>query len=117
MKIYTFPYGGHCGPGDSWDSEIDVELTDEEAARLVASARKEPRDRLDEDAEIKDICEKVETLIFAENKRMMIEDGRIDEVREFEGHEDMSVDDIVDEEMGAWSVCYPEELQDLEDED
>ena len=117
MKTYTFPYGGTIGKLESWDSEIDVELTDEEAARLEASAHKESRWHLDEDEEISDICEKVESLIFEENKRMMIEDGRIEEVREFEEDEDLSDDEIVEMEMGSWHAFYPEELQELEVEE
>jgi len=117
MKTYTFPYGGTIGKLESWDSEIDVELTDEEAARLEESARKEPRCHLSEDEEISDICEKVRTHALEENKQMMIEDGAIDDIREDEEYEDMSDDEIVDMEMGSWDVYYPEDLQDLEAED
>lgn len=113
MKTYAFPYGGTIGKLETWDSEMDVDLTDEEAARLEASAHKEPRSYLNEDEEISDICEKVVSIIFEENKRMMIEDGRIEEVREFEEDEDLSDDEIVDMEMGSWHAFYPEELQDL----
>ena len=55
MKTYAFPYGGSFGKGDSWDNEIDVEMTNKEAAHLEESARKESCWRLDEDPEINDI--------------------------------------------------------------
>lgn len=124
MKKFEFPYGGTLGPGDSWDSYVEYELTDEEAERLVASARVKPRWRLNEDPNISDICEKIENYIFEENKRMMIEDGRLEEERETweYDHEDESDDEIptddelVDEAMGIWHVNYPEELQDLEED-
>ena len=116
MKTYTFPYGGNIGL-ESWESEIDVDLTDEEAERLEASAMKEERWRLNEDPEIADICEKVHKLIFEENKRMMMEDGRIDEVREIDDNEELSDDEIVDDEMGTWHAFYPADLQDLEEDE
>ena len=115
MKTYVFPYGGTLGKCEGWDSEIEFELTDEEAARLEASARKEPRWHLDEDESLDDIRQKIEEYIFEENKRMMIEDGRIEELQEFEENEDMTIDELVDEEMGTWHVSYPEELQGLDE--
>ena len=82
MKTYVFPYGGSTGPGDTWDSFIEFELTDEEATRLEASSRAKPRWRLDEDEAISDICHKIEQFIFEENERMMKNNGRLSEVRE-----------------------------------
>ena len=116
MKTYTFPYCGRNGL-EAWDSEIDIELTDEEAERLEASARKEDRWQLGEDPEIADICEKVEKLIFEENKRIMIEDGRIVEIREMDDGEELSDDEIVEDEMGDWCAFYPDELQELDEEE
>ena len=120
MRTYVFPYGGTIGKCETWDSEIEFELTDEEAERLEASARKEPRWHLNEDEAISDICKKIEAFILEENKRIMIEDGRLDELREEwedADKEDIPSDDeLVDEDMGMWHVMYPEELQDLEEE-
>ncbi len=122
MKIYTFPYGGSFGKGDSWDSENEVELTDEEAVRLEASARKEPRWHLDEDPEISDIYDKVYEYLFNHdietlmNDEYWIEEHRSD--REYEGLEPISDRELAEEYMEETSfhVCYPEELQDLEEE-
>ena len=115
MKKYTFPYGGTIGKCESWDSEIDVELTDEEAARLEASARSgEFMDMYDDDS-ISDIYEKVKGIAFAENKRILEACGRLDELREDYDEEDAPSDDeLVDEEMGMWHVGYPVELQRLD---
>ena len=76
-----------------------------------------------EDDSISDICKKIERIIFEENKRMLIEDGRLDEIREdledeYEDEDEMPTDDeLVEQEMGNWHVCYPKELQDLEAEE
>ena len=117
MKVYTFPYGGSTGQGDTWDSEIDYELTDKEATRLEASAKAEPRWYLDEDDAISDIYNMISQFIFDENKRMMIMSGSLKEARETWEyfHRDEantpSDDELVKEEMGNWHVCYPKGLQ------
>ena len=36
MKTYAFFVGGSAGKGDTWDYDLDVELTDEEAERVWA---------------------------------------------------------------------------------
>lgn len=120
MKIYEFPYGGA-----EWDSFVEFELTDEEAVRLEAFAKAEPRWHLDEDVAISDIYRKIEQFIYEENKRMMKADGRLEEAREtwkyFNKNADEeampSDDELLDEEMGIWHVCYPEALQALEEEE
>ena len=112
MKTYEFPYGGA-----EWDAVIDVDLTDEEAERLEASAHAEPRWHLNEDDAIHDICQKIVQIIYDENKRIMIEDGRLEELKEFyEDEEEIPSDDeLIEEEMGIWHVCYPKALQRLEE--
>ncbi len=40
MKTYEFRISGSGGKGDSWDGTIDMELSDEDYARVVASAKK-----------------------------------------------------------------------------
>lgn len=125
MKTYTFPYGGTTGKCDGWDSEIDFELTDEESARLEASARSKPRYYLDDDPAISDIFKKVERFIFEETKQTMLADGRMDELledwayfHEGEPEEDAPSDDeMVEYDMGSWHVCYPVDLQYLDEEE
>ena len=101
MKKYTFPYGGNFGPGDSWGNDIEIELTDEEAARLEASARQEPRWRLNEDPDLQDIESRVSEAAYAQeckNLRLAYDDPK-------EAEEAM-------ENLGI-HINYPEELQEL----
>lgn len=119
MKIYTFPYGGSFGKGDSWDGANEVELTDEEAARLEASARKEPRWHLDEDPEISDIYDKVYDYLYNHDiEGIMTDEDLMEDLRD--EHEDdeepLSDRELAEEYMDntTFHVCYPEELQDLD---
>ena len=59
MKRFTFPYYVSFGKGDNTDCEIEVELSDKDAERLVRSANEGGRFRLNEDEGIADICDKV----------------------------------------------------------
>lgn len=124
MKTYTFPYGGSFGKLDSWDGANEVELTDEEAARLEASARKEPRWRLDEDPEINDIYEKVYEFLYNHDiEEVMKDEDLLEELREDYESEDEDEEPLSDRELAeeymdntTFNVCYPEELQNLEDD-
>lgn len=121
MKTYTFPTGGSFGGGDSWEGEFTFALSDRDAKRLEASARKEPRGWMDEDPEIADIMEKVRKAAYKENIRVLLEDK--DFVREQrEWYEDQTgnkgrADSTIVKwymEDTSFGVMYPEELQDLE---
>ena len=121
MKIYTFPYGGSFGKGDSWDGANEVELTDEEAARLESSARKEPRWHLDEDPEIRDIYDKVYEYLYNHDiEGIMTDEDLMEDLRD--EHEDdeepLSDWELAEEYMDntTFHVCYPEELQNLDEE-
>jgi hypothetical protein len=61
MKEFTFPIYCYYGKGDSGESAIDVELTDEEAERLIKyGTQAEIYDNgFDECEELKDIYEKI----------------------------------------------------------
>lgn len=111
MRKYIFPYSGSGGKGDTWEATIEIELDDEETERLEASAREEQRWNLDEDDELEDLYERIQNEILEANKQMMIDDGRLDELREDEP--DMEDDDLVDMELGCISIQFPEELQNL----
>lgn len=103
--------GGTLGKCESWDGTVDYELTDEEAMRLETAARKEPLLDFSDNEAIADIYEKVRTCAFEQNKKAMgsfiIEELR----RDNDYYANLSDDQIVEEEMGQWSVDYPEELQ------
>ncbi len=117
MKKYTFPYGGSFGSGDSWDNEIDVELTNKNAARLEQSARKKSRWHLDEDPEISDIYDLVYKKAYNQELRN-IPDFILDELRRdnYRGSTKVSNRKLAKEylEDSTFSVSYPEELQDLD---
>jgi len=117
MRTYTFPVGGSFGKGDSWDGTFDFTMTDEEASRLEASARKEPREWMDEDPEIEDIMDKIISASREHDIQNMLRDK--DMVREQrEWYEDNHEEGASDREVIEWymdgtsyGVMYPEELQ------
>ena len=117
MKTYTFPVGGSFGKGDSWDGIFDFALTDEEAARLEASARKEPHEWMDEDPEISDIMEKVIAAARENDIQNMMDDkDLVREQREWyeDDHEAGASDRTVIEwymDGTSYNAMYPEELQ------
>ena len=118
MKTYTFPYGGSFGKGDSWDNEIDVELTNKDAARLEESARKESRWRLDEDPEIDDIYDKVYKAAYKQEIRN-IPSFILEELRRdyYHGSTRVSNLKLAKEylEDTTFHVSYPKVLRDLEE--
>lgn len=120
MKTYLFPYGGSFGKGDSWDGANEVELTDEEAVRLEASAHKEPRWHLDEDPEISDIYDKVYEYLYNHDiEGIMTDEDLMEDLRDEheEDEEPLSDRELAEEYMDntTFHVCYPEELQDLDE--
>lgn len=121
MKTYCFPYGGSFGPRDSWDGSNEVELSDRDAKRLVTSAKKEPRWRLDEDPEISDIYDKVSRRLFKKELEELLNDEyRIQELREdYEseyGRRKISDRGLAEKYLDGttFNINYPEELQNLE---
>ncbi len=136
MKTYSFFAGGSAGKGDTWSYDFDFELTDEEAARLEASARKEPRWHLDEDPEISDIYDKVYAAAY-ENELNNVDSDFIEELRDdYLSDDDNYEEPEYCEELGCWikrakpftdrdfaveyfdrltfSICYPRDLQNLD---
>ena len=103
MKTYTFPYGAA-----EWDGTIDVELSDKQAALLEKAMKNKDNFHLSDDPSMADIERKVEKKIFKEMKKQLIEDGRMEELREFDP--DMDEDELVYEELGDYYVNFPERL-------
>ena len=99
MKTYTFPYGS-----GEWDGTIDVDLTDDQAARLDASMEQEGF-HLDEDPALEDIWQKVHDQIIEETKAIMIKDGALEELRE--EYPDLDDDELISEDLGSFSICFP----------
>lgn len=121
MKKYTFPYGGSFGPGDSWDGEVEVELTNRDASRLEESARKEPRWRLDDDPEVYDIYCKVEKKAIRNDiLSITSDDSFMEQLRsDYEDRHDderIPADSTIARkwlEESTLHINYPKELQDL----
>ena len=119
MKTFTFPYYISFGKGDSVDCEISIELTEEDTARLVASAKEGGRFRLSEDERIKDIYDMVFTAIMDREKQALMDDP--EPVEDALSREDDCDPDaeITEEQIDAYldeldiDVNYPEELQGL----
>ena len=120
MKQFVFPYFISFGKEDSVDCEISIELTDEDAARLVTSANEGGRFRLSEDDRISDIYDAVFTAIMDQEKQALMEDPEpVADALSWE--EDFDPDeDITEEQIDAYlddlemDINYPEELQGLE---
>ncbi len=108
MKTYCFPIGGTQGKHEYWDGAMDIAISDKDAIRLEASARKAKGLHFDEDPAVQDIYERVRKKIIREQTEELKNIGRLEELREF--NPEWSDDDLVDEEMGFWSIGYPEEL-------
>ena len=80
MKTYEFTISGSGGKGDSWDGTIDMELSEEDYARVVASAKKGFWHMCD-DEEISDIYDRIYAKAVDDNiryQRDMIEEYRED---------------------------------------
>ena len=78
--IYEFPISGSGGKGDFWDGIIDVELTEEEYARVIESSKK-GFCHMYEDDNISDIYEKIYDQVVEntiENECEMIDEYRED---------------------------------------
>ena len=118
MKTYTFPYYYSFGKGDSVDCELDIELTDEQAARLEASAKEEYRFRLYEDDKIKDICDEVCSIILEHDKQIIREDP-FTVADYFDVPEGDVTEELIEQyfEKISMGVNYPEKLQDVDEEE
>ena len=115
MKTYIIPFGGSLGKHESWDGEIVISISDRDAARMEASARRGDRFRLDEDTRISDVHDRIRKKVYREYKLSILDDSWFKELQE--DNPEKAADEILDEEMGFWHVCYPEELQHLVEEE
>ena len=111
MKTYTFPTGGSLGKWESWEGEVDFELTDEEVSRMKAAILADPDSSFSENEDLADIYQKVRAFALAENLKAMESINQVEELRRssmYDGYTDLQ---IADEEMGSWSVSFPEEFR------
>ena len=105
MKEFTFPIYCYYGKGDSGESAIDVELTDEEAERLIKyGTQPEIYDNgFDECEELKDIYEKLYALAVEQ-----ITEEIMDSDDECEHDPNWKAD-----ENYPCGVSFPEEFEDM----
>lgn len=108
MKDFTFIAYCTFGKGDSGETELEVELTDEEAERLIRFGTQPDiyYDGFSRCKELKDIYQKIYSLAV---------DQMTEEMRDF-GDEDHSDDWQVDDTY-ACGVNFPTEFEDLFAED
>ena len=81
MREFTFIAWCRFGKGDSGETEVDVELTDEEAERLITYGTKANifYDGFSECKELKDIYKKVYSIAVAQMTEEMRDYGDLDE--------------------------------------
>lgn len=106
MKEFTFVAWCRFGKGDSGETEVEVELTDEEAERLISYGTKADiyYDGFSECAELKDIYKKVYSIAVDQMTEEMIDFGD-------EDHSD-NPDWVVDDTY-ACGVNFPSEFEDM----
>ena len=112
MKKYEFPFSGSGGKGDSWEGIIDAELSEEDYARLRASALKGFYGMW-EDEEIKDIYDLIYQKVIDETLLTERSSGMIEEHREDLGLDAATSDHEVIEcylDEQCCHIHYPYEL-------
>lgn len=111
MKEFTFTAYCTYGKGDSGESWIDVELTDEEAERLIEYGTQAEvyYNGFYECEELKDIYDKVYALAVDQMTEELRE-GDLDE--EYADNPDWKVDDTY-----QCGVHFPDEFEDMLDEE
>ena len=111
MKTITFPAYCTFGKGDSGESEVEVELTDEEYERVMALGTKPDvyYDGFDECEELKDIYDKVYAIAVNQMTEEMRDYGEFDEDEEEKINDpDWQIDD-----MYACGVNFPWDFEDM----
>lgn len=108
MKEFTFPIYCYYGQGDSGESWIDVELTDEEAERLIKyGTQAEVYDNgFDECEELKDIYDKLYALAVEQITEEIRDSEDLDE--EYANNPNWKADSIY-----PCGVSFPEEFEDM----
>lgn len=116
MKTFIFPFYILFTRHFGIDGFIGVELTDNQATRLIASGEEGSRFSLDEDEDILDIYDDVYNAILKNEKAGLTAEPT--PVREYYGFDDNEkiTEEQVDEYLEELSinVYYPKELQGLE---
>ena len=113
MSYYEFPYSGSGGKGDTWEGTIDVELSDEDYARVEASI-KGGCFRMCDDPEIEDIYDAIYEKVIDVTLEIEKDIDMIEEHRETYGlDEDATEREVIEtylDEQGC-SISYPYDFQ------
>jgi hypothetical protein len=106
MKEFTFIAWCRFGRFDSGETEVEVELTDEEAERLIAYGTKADvfYDGFSECEELKDIYKKVYSIAV---------DQMTEEMRDFGDDDHTENPDWVVDDTYACGVNFPSEFEDM----
>lgn len=112
MKTITFPAYCTFGKGDSGETEVEVELTDEEYERVMKYGTDEDYyyDGFSECEELKDIYDKVYTIAVDQMTEEMRDFGDLDE--KYANDPNWKVDDLY-----HCGVHFPFEFEDIIEED
>ncbi len=106
MKEFTFIAWCRFGRFDSGETEVEVELTDEEAERLISYGTKADifYDGFSECEELKDIYKKVYSIAV---------DQMTEEMRDFGDDDHTENPDWVVDDTYACGVNFPSEFEDM----
>ena len=74
MKQYCFPHVFIFGKWDEVDAEIEVELSDEESARLESAAKGESNECFSDNVALADIYDKVYAAIIGNEREGLLSD-------------------------------------------
>lgn len=112
MKEFTFTAYCNYGKGDSGESWIDVELTDEEAERLIKYGTQAEFyfNGFSECEELKDIYDKIYALAVDQMTEEMRDFGDLDEV--YASDPSWKIDDVY-----HCGVNFPFEFEDMIEDD
>ena len=112
MKTITFPAYCTFGKGDSGETEVEVELTDEEYEKVMEYGTDEEYyyDGFAECEALKDIYDKVYSIAVDQMTEEMRDFGDLDD--EYVGDPNWKVDDLY-----HCGVHFPFEFEDLIEED
>lgn len=110
MKEFTFTAWCRFGRFDSGETQIDVELTDEEAERLVKYGTQPDiyYDGFSECEELEDVYKKVYALAIEQ---------MTEEIRDFGDDDNADDPDWVVDDTYACGVNFPEEFEDMLEEE
>ena len=115
MKEFTFPAYCSFGKGDSGETWVDVELTDEEAERLIKYGTQSDvfYNGFEECEELKDLYNKIYKIAVEQITEELCDADWIDE-------EDRDDPDWQADELYSIGIDFPNEFEDMieeEDED